>query len=211
MSELPRIWIVTNPDHPRGPVEPIAKAIEGCPPGLVGVQLRAKRAPDRELLAWGHELRAITRGAGAALTLNRRADLAEIVDADGVHLPERGLRPGEVRAHWPDFRWVGVSRHDSEGLLAAARDSADFAFLSPVFEVPGKGSPLGIEGFGRAIAGVGMPTYALGGLDAAHLGPLLDAGAHGVAVRRAIYDARDPREALWSFVRELDKLRHSGD
>jgi thiamine-phosphate pyrophosphorylase len=127
MQELPRIWIITNPDHPRGLVEPIAKALDNCRPGIVGVQLRAKRAPDRTLVAWGRELRSITRRAGAALTVNRRVDVAAIVEADGVHLPERGLRPTEVRAHWPAFSLLGVSRHNSAGLHEAARDSANFA------------------------------------------------------------------------------------
>ncbi len=211
MPELPRIWIVTNPDHPQGPVEPIAKALRDCPAGLVGVQLRAKHASDRELLAWGRELRAITRGVGAALTLNRRVDVAAIVEADGVHLPERGLLATEVRAHWPAFSWVGVSRHDDEGLRNAEAEGASFAFLSPVFEVPGKAPPLGIDGFARAIAGVGIPTYALGGLGPEHLRQVLAAGARGVAVRRAIYDAADPRDALLGLLHALDKASRNGD
>ena len=211
VPSLPRVWIVTHPDHPRGLVAPIAQALEGCPPGLVGVQLRAKQASDRELLAWGRELRAITRAAGAPLTLNRRADLATIVGADGVHLPERGIAPAELRRHWPALKWIGVSRHDAPGLLRATDEGASFAFLSPVFEVPEKGAPLGVAGFIRAIAGVALPTYALGGLAAEHVRPLLSAGARGIALRRAIYDAEDPRDALSDLLRELDNVPPSGD
>lgn len=211
VPNLPRVWIVTHPDHPRGLVAPIAKALEDCPPQRVGVQLRAKQASDRELLAWGRELREITRAAGATLTLNRRADLASIVGADGVHLPERGIAPGEIRSHWPALKWIGVSRHDAAGLLRASDEGASFAFLSPVFEVPEKGTPLRVAGFGRAIAGVDLPTYALGGITAEHVCPLLAAGACGVAVRRAIYDAEDPRDALSGFLRELDNAPPNGD
>jgi thiamine-phosphate pyrophosphorylase len=208
---LPRIWIITNPKHPDGPVAPIARALDGCPPGMVGVQLRAKEVPGRQLVAWGRELRAVTNASGSALTVNRRADVARIVGADGVHLPELGLSPRELRAQWPQMRLIGVSRHDRIGLERAADDRATFAFLSPVFPVPGKGDPMGIDGFRTAIADVGIPTYALGGIEGEHLKPLIAVGAAGVAVRRAIYDAPDPRAALHGFLRELDKTGANGD
>lgn len=206
MSErLPRIWIITDPDHPDGPVAPLREALGDCPRGLVGVQLRAPAASDRELTRWGRELRAMTERAGCALTINRRADIAKIVAADGVHLPERGLPPSFVRAHWPELPMVGASRHDADGLSDVERDGAHYAFLSPVFAVPGKGYPIGVEGFRAAIDDVGIPTYALGGITADAVRPVLDAGAHGVAIRRAIYRSAEPRETLRRVLRELDK------
>ncbi|MFW2386784.1 MAG: thiamine phosphate synthase [Polyangiales bacterium] len=201
---LPRIWIITKPDHPDGPIDPIRRALEGCPPGLVGVQLRAKSEVDRDLVPWGRDLRELTRASGSLLSLNRRSDVAEIVEADGVHLPETGLPPSEIASHFPSLSLIGVSRHDRAGLEAAASEGAAYAFLSPVFQVPGKARPIGVHGFREAIAGVGLPTFALGGIRPEDVKPLVAAGAAGVAVRRAIYDAEDPSEALQAFLRELD-------
>ncbi len=200
---LPRIWIITDPNHPDGPVAPLRRALEECPPGLVGIQLRAKTAPDRQLLDWGHALRELTRAKGSVLTVNRRADIAQIIDADGVHLPERGLPASEIQAHWPVLRMLGVSRHDSAGLQAAKRDSASYAFLSPVFDVPGKATPIGIHGFQGTIADVGIPTYALGGIQPSDSKALLAAGATGVAVQRGIYAADEPGETLQQYIRAL--------
>jgi len=212
MSEgLPRIWIITDPDHREGPVTPIRRALDGCPPGVLGVQLRARQASDRQLVHWGRELRQLTGDTGAILTVNRRPDLAQIVGADGVHLPERGLPPIEIRRHWPFLRIVGVSRHDRRGLEAAEREQASYAFLSPVFHVPGKAPPIGLNGFGRAIADVGIPTYALGGIGPEDLRPLLRVGAFGVGIRRAIYTTERPYEALQRFLGELDKSVSSGE
>lgn len=205
---LPRIWIITDPDHPDGPVAPIRRALEGCPPGLVGVQLRAKGAPDRQLVQWGRELRAATHATGSVLAVNRRADVAQIVEADGVHLPELGLPLADLRQDWPALEMIGVSRHGRAGLDQAEQDGATYAFVSPIFHVPGKAQPIGIAGFRSAIAGVGIPTYALGGIAAEDFKALRAAGAFGVAIRRAIYDASQPEEALQGFVqcvRELDK------
>lgn len=209
--ELPRIWIITNPEHADGPVAPIARALEGCRAGAVGVQLRAKGANDRDLIAWGRALRVVTERRSCLLTVNGRPDVAEIVGADGVHLPETGLALNALRSHWPDIPLVGVSRHDRDGLLRAARERATFAFLSPVFPVPGKAEPIGVEGFASQIATVGMPTYALGGVSAADVTSLTAAGARGIAVRRAIYDAPDPRAALQHLLGKLDKTTSNGE
>ena len=208
---LPRIWIITDPNHPDGPVTPVRRALQGCPPGLVGVQLRAKDGSDRQLVKWGQELREVTQAAGSVLAVNRRLDVAQIVDADGVHLPELGLRPADIREQWPALGMLGVSRHDKAGLGAAERDLATYAFLSPVFQVPGKGQPIGIHGFRDAIADVGIPTYALGGIGAEDCKAVLAAGAFGVAIRRAIYSAEKPNETLLRFVRALDKSLTSGE
>ncbi|MBW2188109.1 MAG: thiamine phosphate synthase [Deltaproteobacteria bacterium] len=132
--ELPRIWIITDPSHPDGPVAPIRRALEGCPLGVVGVQLRAKQASDRQLVQWGRELRTVTHACRGALTVNRRVDVAQIVGADGVHLPELGLPIADVREAWPTFGMLGVSRHDAAGLEAGEQDSASYAFLSRVLE-----------------------------------------------------------------------------
>jgi len=208
---LPRIWIITDPSHPDGPVPPVRRALEGCPPGLVGVQLRAKGVSDRQLVTWGRELRAVTQASGSALAVNRRVDVAQIVGADGVHLPELGLPAADISQQWPALQMVGVSRHDAAGLRAAEKDSATYAFLSPIFSVPGKAQPIGIHGFRSAIADVGIPTYALGGIGAEDWKALVAAGAFGVAIRRAIYAATQPGEVLQQFMRELDKSLANGE
>jgi thiamine monophosphate synthase len=95
--------------------------------------------------------------------------------------------------------------------MTAEQERATYAFLSPVFNVPGKAQPIGIHGFRAAIADVGIPTYALGGIREQDWGALLAAGAFGVAIRRAIYAVSDPGEALQRYVRELDKSLANGE
>jgi thiamine-phosphate pyrophosphorylase len=202
---LPRIWLITMPEAPGGPIPAIAEALASSPAGVTGVQLRAPAANDAQLVAWGRELRELTRRTGAPFVVNRRPDVAAIVEADGVHLPEAGISARTIASHWPSFELLGASRHGRGGLLDACQQGASFAFLSPIFAVPGKGSPLGIEGFKREIAGVGLPTYALGGIQPEHVEALLRSGATGVAVRRAIYDGDQPGQVLQRFTDALDK------
>lgn len=203
--KLPRIWIITSPDHQAGPIAPLRRALDGRRASQIGVQLRAKHATDRTLIDWGHELRAVTASTGSPLLVNQRADVAQIVGADGVHLPETGLPVARVQQHWPRLAMIGVSRHDRAGLFAAQEAGATYAFLSPVFEVPGKNSPIGVDGFRQAIAGLQIPVFALGGIGPEDVTPLLGAGAYGVAVRRAVYGAEDPSVVIDALLRRLDK------
>lgn len=210
LTELPKIWIVTNPDHQTGPIAPLRHALGDRRVERVGVQLRAKRASDRTLIAWGRELRAMTRATGSLLFINQRPDVAHILEADGVHLPETGLPIADVQNQWPHLR-IGASCHNRAGLLAAQEAQATYAFLSPVFEVPGKNKPLGLEGFRQAIEGLRIPVFALGGIGPDDTRSLLDVGARGVAVRRSVYEADEPGIILDDFVSRLDKDHTSAE
>jgi len=91
------------------------------------------------------------------------------------------------------------------GLEAAAARGADFATLSPVHAVEGKGKPLGLKGFAAEVQRAPLPVYALGGVTRDDVAALRDAGAHGIAVMREVLAAPDPhartKELLESLAR----------
>ncbi len=181
----------------------VTRALSRVPPRRVAVQLRVREHTARETLELAQELRALTRAHQSTLLINDPIDVALAVEADGVQLPETGLTVEVARRLVGSQRWVGVSRHDLKGLFEAARQGADYATLSPVNEVAGKGTPLGIGGFARAIAAVRMPVYALGGVRAADVAELRQSGAHGVAVMREVLSAPDPALAVSELLNVL--------
>jgi len=159
--------------------------------------LRDSLASTRALLAAARDLRPIV----GCLLISDRPDVAVLADADGVHLPERGLDPRAVRQILGPDRLVGVSRHDEAGVVAAFAAGADYATLSPIWESPGKGPPLGTAILTDvARAGVG-PVLALGGVDSKRARLAVRAGAAGVAVARAVTGAPDPAAALEAIAR----------
>jgi thiamine-phosphate pyrophosphorylase len=149
-------------------------------------------------------LRPLTRRREVALLVSDRVDVALLGDADGVHLPETGLGVVEARELLGSQRLVGASRHDRAGARAATAQGADYATLSPVFSVPGKGAPLSVAGFGAVARGSALPLYALGGVKGTHAAELLQAGAAGLAVMREVMSARDPALALRGLLTALD-------
>jgi thiamine-phosphate pyrophosphorylase len=155
-------------------------------------------------------LRIVTARHGALLFVNDRVDVALAADADGVHLPARGLPPSLARQLLGPGRSIGASCHDTAELARAAAEGADYALLAPVFDVPGKGPALGVEGFARLAAGVALPVYALGGITDAHVPALLQAGARGVSVIRYVLGAADPGRHVESLLAQLCARPPSG-
>src|SRR5690606_29501017 len=135
-------------------------------------------------------LREATRQAGVLLLIGLDAALAEAVEADGVHLPERALGSApDLAARRPDWLLTGAA-HSPEAVQAARGLHA--LVLSPVFTAGGA-SPstpaLGVEGFSALAAQAPGPAYALGGLDAGNARALIGSGACGLAGVEAIQTA----------------------
>jgi thiamine-phosphate pyrophosphorylase len=198
-SPLFELLLITDPGVPLGLVESVRAALVGLPAvdaPRVAVQLRAKNLGRDELAKVAESLRDITRTAGVRLTINGDLELARVSKADGVHLPESGPPLSAARAQLGAAALIGASCHDPTGLARAALGGASYATLSPVFESPGKGPPLGLARFGEWVRAARLPVIALGGLTAAHAASLRAAGASGVAVIRAVLAAPDPAAAL---------------
>lgn len=207
---VPRLLLVTPSPVDARVVERARLALRGAPTGAVAVQLRDKGRPARELVALARALRAATADAGALLLVNGRLDVALAASADGVHLPERGVPVAEARRLLGPDGLVGRSCHDTEGLTRAGREGADYAVLGPVGEVPGKGAPLGVDGFGRLCAGASLPTLALGGVTPALVPALARVGAAGIAVVRDVFHAPDPGRRVLELLRLLDRAELPG-
>lgn len=196
------LYLITDPSVERL-LEITRAALEGAPRGSIAVQARAKGAPAKEQAELALALLPICRACEAPLLVNDRADVAKAVGADGVHLPESGLRVSQARAVLGLDALIGRSCHDREGLLKAKRDGADFATLGPIGQVPGKNPPLGVEGFAEALRGNDLPTYALGGVSLEQAAALRRVGAAGVAVIRAVYEASDPARIARALVTDI--------
>jgi len=110
-SSLAGLHVLAD-DDPRWKWDPVEQARAACEGGAAVVQLRAKRTGDREALAWGREIRGLTRACGALFFVNDRFDLARLCEADGVHLGQTDLPPARLPAEARARLAVGRSTHD---------------------------------------------------------------------------------------------------
>lgn len=177
---------------------PAEEVIRGAAAGGAGVfQVREKSLSDRELLGHLRAVRRWTRETDTLLIVNDRPDLAVLCDADGVHVGQEELTVREARRIVGSDRLVGVSTHDVEQARAAVLDGADYLGVGPVFPSRTKAfeAYAGLE-FVRAVADeIGLPWFAIGGIDAGNVAAVRDAGARRVAVSAAICASDDPRNA----------------
>ena len=173
-SRVPPMLLFTDPDRTPRPWEIAAR----MPPGS-GVVYRSFGAEDA--LETAERLRAVTRARGMTLLIGLDADLADRVDADGLHLPERALSAAyALSGRRPD--WILTGAVHSVEVAVAARD-LDALVLSPIFPAGGTSAAkpaLGMESLASASEGR-TRVIALGGITASHAGELQGSGAFGLA------------------------------
>jgi thiamine-phosphate diphosphorylase len=184
-----------------------ARAVQG---GADLIQVRARELPARDLIALVRAV--VSQGVPAERVLvNGRPDIAELTGTLGVHLPESGLDPGEVRRAFPGLV-IGVSRHNRVGLDRAVGEGADYALLGPVFATPGKEShALGLPGFGEAVRGLPLPVLAVGGMTSENAASVVDSGARGVAAIRPFLVPEMAHAAAAGFRLALGMGGHPSD
>lgn len=200
---MPRFDLIIVSDGKPDLLARVEAALRGGESGRIAIQLREPALGAGALYELAQRLRDLTRRFGAALLINDRVDVALAVDADGVHLPERGLTPEIARRVLGNSACIGASRHDRAGLERAARQGADYATLSPLHPVPGKGPALGHAEFASIAAGAPLAVYALGGVTRADLPALRNAGVRGVAVIREVLSSRDPEASTRELLSAL--------
>ena len=140
----------------------------------------------------------------ARLFVNDRLDVALAAGAVGVQLGAASLEPETARrlnAVW----WIGRSVHDWEEAQSARAAEADYLLVGPVFATATHAGrePLGVERF-RAIARLGLPAVAIGGVTAERVPELRAAGAYGVAAIRALWEAGDPTGTARRMIQEWE-------
>jgi thiamine-phosphate pyrophosphorylase len=184
---------VITPDAPAERVMEVARgAARG---GADVVQLRHKSMPRGELLELAKRLRLALEGV--LFIVNDHVDIALLSGADGVHLGPDDISVASARRVAGERLLIGASASTPERAHEAVAQGADYLGCGPAFATPIKAEKkvLGPEGI-AAIAGlVGVPVFAIGGIDASNLARLTAAGLHRVCVIRAVGDAPDPEKA----------------
>jgi thiamine-phosphate pyrophosphorylase len=192
-----RLYIVTDRHEAAGRdlEEIVAAAAQG---GAGAIQLREKDLSARDLYALGVRLQAALSPYGVPLLINDRLDVALALNAAGVHLAGHSLPTAVARRVLGAGKLLGVSTHSVEEARCAAEDGADFIVFGPVFTTPSKvayGPPQGLQHLTTVVRAVRIPVLAIGGIDHTNLPQVVQAGAYGVAMIRAVLAAPDPYQA----------------
>ena len=172
--------------------------------GVAAVQYREKTGDVALRHEQASELLPLCRRYGAPLIINDDLRLADLADADGVHLgrEDAGLR--EARIILGPKKIVGVSCYQNLELARQAQaDGADYVAFGSFHPSPTK--PQALRAPLRLLhdaAELKLPVVAIGGITAENAVALIEAGADAIAVISALFDAPDIEQAA----RELNRL-----
>lgn len=181
--------------------------------GPVAIHLRA-RLSARRIFDIASRLTWRTGRTGGWVVVNGRPDIALAVSTQAVQLGRGALSPRTVR-EWVTSRGsstrIGSSVHGVEEAIRAAQDGADYVVLGTIHSTP---SHPGIDGSGaqavrltaeRLAEATPIPILAIGGFNPDRAREAVRAGAHGVVVGRAVWDAPDPVIAAAELQSAMDE------
>jgi thiamine-phosphate pyrophosphorylase len=158
------------------------------------LQLREKELGRAEIERAAGTFRRIADTFRALFSLPDDPELARACDADGVHVGQDDASAEEARELLGEDAIIGLSTHSEEQIAASAERPVDYISVGPIWETPTKeGRPaVGLELISHAAEKAPHPFFAIGGIDTANAGQVIEAGAERLCVVRAIRDAADP-------------------
>ena len=165
------------------------------------LQLRFKSEPIDEQRQIAQAIREITRGTATQLIINDDLALAQLIDADGVHVGQDDMPVFELRKQWS--KMIGLSTHSVEQVKEANRLAVDYIGMGPVFSTPTKpeaGAGLGIEKVAEMQATAQMPGVAIGGINRQNLPDLRAGGIKNYCVISAVNQSENPCAAIQSLL-----------
>jgi thiamine-phosphate pyrophosphorylase len=180
-----------------------AAAVRG---GATMLQVRAKP------LGPGALAEVVRRVIGAAgnvpVLVNDRLDVALATRAAGCHLGQDDFPIAEARRMAPPGFILGGSAGSEDEARRAAAEGAQYLGIGPIHVTGNKadaGDVIGVAGFARVRAAApGVPAVAIGGVTAADVPALLEAGAAGIAVIGAVVGAADVERAARGLISVLE-------
>jgi len=202
LAQLSGLYAVTPDEDDIGTLaRKVRQALAG---GARAVQYRNKSAQAALRREQGAALLAVCRRAKVPLLVNDDLDLAENLDADGLHVGRGDVSVAAARARLGKNKLLGASCYDRLALALAARDAgADYVAFGSAFASPTKPgatqAPLSL--YREAKASLDVPIVAIGGITSGNARAVIEAGADAVAVISALFDAPDVERRAREFAR----------
>jgi thiamine-phosphate pyrophosphorylase len=175
----------------------------------VALHLRGPGLHGRRLFDLALALKEDARSSGTLLLVNDRIDVALALALPGVHLGQRSLPPGVARKILGEAALLGVSTHGVPEALEGEEGGADFLLVGTIFSTSSHPDvlPAGTGRVSEVAEAASLPLVGIGGITPTRVPEVLAAGAHGVAVRSAVWGREDPGLEVGVFLREIRGFR----
>ena len=196
-----RLYLVTDSDILKG--RDFYKCIEeAMKSGVTMVQLREKDVDGKEFLQKAMKLRELTRKYNVTFIINDRVDIAQLVDADGVHVGQSDIDAVSVRKLMGENKIVGVSARSVEEAKIAKEMGADYLGIGAMFSTSTKkdAKDVSFDTLSHIIEEVDLPFVLIGGITLDNVCELKKFNPDGYALVSGILGADDisSRVKMWN-------------
>ena len=170
--------------------------------GATMVQLRNKSGNVLDYIDQAHKCAKALKPLGIPLIINDRADIARETGADGVHLGQGDMAPVQARAILGPDKIIGITAYKESHFKVIDPNIVDYAGTGPFYPTKtDKGKPvLGPEKFEELVKISPVPVVGVGGITPENALTVIESGAVGVAMMRAVSESEDPERAVRDFV-----------
>lgn len=177
--------------------------------GVDIIQLREKNCTDTSFLKKALQLKDVTDKYNIPLIINDNFQIAQQVNAAGIHVGTSDMQPSSIRDEWEEKRkMIGYSIEHLDQLSNKQTVIADYLGISPIFKTVTKTDTItewGLDGISQIRALTEKPLVAIGNIHLKNARAILDAGADCIAVVSAICGAADAQKASYQLKNELLK------
>lgn len=184
----------------------VEEAIKG---GVTVVQLREKSLGTLGFYNIAIKMKDITDKYNVPLIINDRIDIAQAIDAAGVHLGQNDMPAGIARRIMGNNKIVGVSTSTLEQAQKAEAQGADYVGVGAMFKTTTKedAKAVSINCLMEIKKGISIPVVAIGGISEKNINLLKVANIDGIAVvsdilsKKSVKNAAEKLGALFKIER----------
>ncbi|MDD2776437.1 MAG: thiamine phosphate synthase [Gallionella sp.] len=170
--------------------------------GAQVLQYRNKLADTKLQFTQAAALRELTQEFNCLFIVNDDVELAQRVDADGVHLGGEDGSVAAARVLLSDDKFIGVSCYNRLSLAQQAeQEGADYVAFGSFFasQVKPHAPVASLDLLQQARRELTLPIVAIGGITLENAPSLFAAGADAVAVISAVFAVPDGQVAARQF------------
>ena len=186
--------------------EAVEEAIKG---GCTLIQIREKECSSLDFYNTAVNVKKITDKYNIPLLINDRLDIAQAVNAAGVHVGQSDLPLTIVRKILGDDKIIGVSAGNLEEALTAEKNGADYIGVGAVYATGSKkdATAVTMEEVKKIRNNIKIPMVVIGGVNKERIKDFKDVDIDGVAIISAIIAQKDIKKAAEEIKDEFNKIK----
>lgn len=204
LRESLKLYLVTDSGILKG--RDFYKCIEDAiKAGVTMVQLREKNVDGKEFLEKAKKLRELTKKHNVSFIINDRVDIAQLVDADGVHVGQSDIDALSVRKLIGEDKIIGVSARSVEEAKVAKEMGADYLGIGAMFSTSTKldAKDVSFNTLNDMKNAVDLPFVLIGGISLDNVSELKKFNPDGYALVSGILGAEDIEKRVKEWIEKI--------